>query len=93
MVGIYPTLNYVNHSCAHNATLYTPPDQPAALYVVAQRGIRRGEEVTISYMSPVLLNGVVEQQACSYYTRAERQNMLRFLYGFDCACAACRSGV
>jgi hypothetical protein len=69
----------MNHSCAPNACHYldqTMTEHPA-LVVRAVRDIAAGEEVCIAYVE-------------LFQPRAARQEELRELYLFACACARCR---
>lgn len=94
MMGIYPTLNYINHSCRHNATLRTPGAEPATLHLIATRNIRAGDELAISYSCFGVLNEqgkVVRelQMAAAVPSTRDRRHLLIEQYGFVCQCAFC----
>lgn len=98
VLGLYPTLNHVNHGCSPNARLETPADDPGAFRVVAARPIEPGDEITVQYVEftvrddPGAAAGddaaavpfdVLEPDA------AARRAELMHHYGFVCQCAAC----
>lgn len=70
---VYLRISYVNHSCDPNARM-TAGSGVAG--VVAERAIRRGEEVNISYFD-------------SNMPVSTRQKYLKKHYRFSCKCARC----
>lgn len=70
----------INHSCVPNSTTVVDPDVPEEVHVIAEREIREGEEVTISYNNEML-------EVC---TAQERAVLLLRQYGFTCDCPACQ---
>lgn len=73
-MGLYAMSSLMNHSCVPSARSFAIGD---AKVVRAARDMKKGEEVTISYISA---------ESNSY---AERQLRLRRSWGFDCGCALC----
>lgn len=65
-----------NHSCEPNLAV-TWPGNSAVVEMRAARDIAPGEQLTISYIDETL-------------PRAQRQEALRFAYGFACGCPSCR---
>lgn len=78
MVGIFPKIARINHSCRPNAGNWWSERQQMRI-IYAFRDITAGEEVTVSYIP--LLKGVNE--------RAKRLEQ----YGFACDCIACTAGL
>lgn len=80
--GLFPgDVSLVNHSCDPNATRVfelEPGERPKAV-IRAVREVRAEEEVTVSYISPLL-------------PREERARRLRESWGFTCRCPRCESG-
>jgi hypothetical protein len=73
----------INHSCMPNCSYEGYYDTAAAapgMRVYAEEDIAEGEEVSISYVP-------------RHLPAAARREKLAVLYGFDCACGRCASGV
>lgn len=85
--GLYPALNFLNHSCAHNASVQYASVEPPVLRLVARRPIAAGEHITISYMG--LSAGSGEEMQLNVLPRPLRQQQLAHLFGFQCACPEC----
>ena len=49
--AVFPTFSFVSHSCVSNANHVVFPNRHLALQ--AKVFIRKGEELTISYISPI----------------------------------------
>ena len=76
-VGLFPTLSRsFNHSCEPNAVF---ENVRLRLFVRLITDVRRGEEITISY-----LNDDEKRKKREY-----RREMLRMQYNFDCDCVKC----
>lgn len=73
-IGLFPKIARINHGCVPNTSYYWNAKLGKRI-VFANRGIRKGEEISDSYIS--LLVG-----------REERWRSLES-YGFRCRCAAC----
>lgn len=73
-VGLYPVAALANHSCIPNVTQSFGPN--GQIFFRALAPIECGEEITISYID---IAG-----AC-----AERHQVLKDTYLFECSCAAC----
>ncbi|KAL2610826.1 hypothetical protein R1flu_022518 [Riccia fluitans] len=74
--GFFALQSCVNHSCRPNAKAFKrDEDKDGAAILLATRNIRKGEEITISYIDE---NRSLE----------ERQGMLAD-YGFTCSCPRC----
>ncbi|OSS53014.1 hypothetical protein B5807_02811 [Epicoccum nigrum] len=73
-IGLFPKIARINHSCRPNTSYYWSKALNKRV-VYASRAIRRGEELSVSYIG--LLSG-----------REERQKRLD-RYGFTCTCEAC----
>ena len=71
--GLFPHLCLFNHSCNPNTCLWTINDMAL---MVAQRDIKQGEEIFISYISPMNNKQV------------RRAHLLK--YGFKCECPRCQ---
>ena len=67
----------INHACAPNAKLVCAFTD-ATIDIVAERDLRRGDEICISYIGPGL-------------GRVRRRQLLRTNYGFGCVCSLCSS--
>jgi SET domain len=92
ITGIYPTLNYINHSCSHNVRLVTPPERPTVFRVVARRPIEKGDELTLTYVTLLRDDDDIDADFCDIIeTKEERQRALESEYGFLCCCAVCRA--
>ncbi|KAF2185295.1 SET domain-containing protein [Zopfia rhizophila CBS 207.26] len=76
-LAVFPETSRLNHDCSPNAQYYL---DPALLthFVHATRPIAKGEEITISYTSPLELT-------------ADRQLHLSQGFHFTCACSRCTS--
>jgi hypothetical protein len=75
--GIYVHLAMINHSCAPNCVKWGARDGIAHSEVRATRRIRKGEEITISYLVPAMRS------------REARHRALRGQFQFDCTCVLC----
>ncbi|KAK0707810.1 hypothetical protein B0H67DRAFT_647952 [Lasiosphaeris hirsuta] len=73
--GLYPEVSRINHECRPNCIVRYSPST-LVVEVVAYRDIKRGEELSLSYIP---LNLLSEQ----------RQDVIKG-WGFHCACALCR---
>ncbi|KAK3295620.1 uncharacterized protein B0H64DRAFT_322698 [Chaetomium fimeti] len=72
---LFPAIARMNHDCRPSAEYrYTPPH--LAQVVVAARDILPGEELTLSYINPLMV-------------RARRVGRLKKNWGFECGCALC----
>ncbi|KAE9375230.1 SET domain-containing protein [Stipitochalara longipes BDJ] len=75
-VGLFPKTARINHSCRPNCgNFWSEKNEERVIY--AQREIKEGEEITVSYIP--LLKSIKERQ------------MRLQQYGFVCDCSACRS--
>lgn len=74
---VFPEVARLNHDCRANAD-YRFDHAALAQLVHAVRPILPGEEITISYIDPLI-------------GRARRAKRLRSTWGFECGCAACRA--
>jgi len=75
-VGLFPKTARINHSCRPNCgNFWSEKNKERIIY--AQREIKKGEEITVSYIP--LLKSIKERQA-----RLQQ-------YGFVCDCSACHS--
>ncbi|TFK64626.1 SET domain-containing protein [Pluteus cervinus] len=79
--GIFPLASRLfNHSCLPNAAaryIITGGGTPVIMEIVALRAISEGEEITIPYLDPALVQS--------------RQQIFKFTYGFTCSCPSCQS--
>ncbi|KAL1836592.1 hypothetical protein VTJ49DRAFT_4896 [Mycothermus thermophilus] len=73
---LFPDIARMNHDCRPNAEYLFLGPSTLAQAVRAARDIYPGEEITLSYLNPLL-------------TRAQRVARLRDTWGFDCTCQAC----
>lgn len=73
---VYPTLSYMSHSCVCNAR-YSMSPKDHSISVRAQVGIRKGEEITIQYLSFM-------------FGHLKRKSTIRSFWFFDCSCPRCR---
>ena len=73
-MGLFLLTSFYNHSCEPNACVYFFNNSLA--YIIAQREIEAGEEITINYID-------VEIEVM------ERRKILKENYGFDCFCPKC----
>ena len=51
--GLYPIFSAVNHDCLANAKFKVDPDE-WSLQLKAQSPIKKGEEITVQYLSTIL---------------------------------------
>lgn len=77
-LALFPTIARLNHSCAPNCHHYWSGSE---FKVRAVRPIKKNEEFTISYMSPL--------QRSDFHTRSSRRQILREEFGFFCHCNLC----
>lgn len=73
--GLFPFLSMLNHSCAPNAA-FTAAAPGGVMAVRALAPVRRGEELTVSYLN-------------LYESRDARRAAALATKGFTCACARC----
>lgn len=73
--GLFPFLSMLNHSCAPNAA-FTAAAPGGVMAVRALAPVRRGEELTVSYLN-------------LYESRDARRSAALATKGFTCACARC----
>ena len=78
--GIFLTASLMNHSCYPNVCFHwsgvSLPDSSGVVRAVSH--IRAGEEITLSY---------IRDEHC--LPTAQRRQLLRQRYGFECACRLC----
>jgi len=74
--GIFPTMSFANHSCCCNAR-HMVSSEEGIIQVVAQKVIKKGEEITLRYTSDVL-------QAVG-----ERRKQILEQWHFPCSCPRC----
>lgn len=79
---LFLTLALLNHSCAPNSSWARAGENVKELELRAIRDIRRGEEITVNYIS-------VEGR---YSDKDTRQQKLAEGWGFKCCCSLCTSG-
>ena len=77
---VFPTISRLNHSCQPNCNHYW--SSGSLFKVRAIRDIAVGEELTISYMSPL--------QRADFHCRESRRKILSEEFGFDCGCNLCQ---
>jgi SET domain len=77
LVGLFPLLARINHSCDPNAQIVSQTFVDCHVDLVALRTIAIGEEVTISYLPPHIQRVAV------------RKKLLQSRYLFDCRCTRC----
>ena len=87
VTGLFPTLNFVNHSCAHACDLVTPPDRPDVVQLVARKPIAAGDHLTISYIT-CFQDGETRDLA-DMFSKESRCGILQEQYGFKCHCEMC----
>lgn len=75
VMSVFNVLSMLNHSCAPN--LYHPR-QGKQQYCVTIRPIQKGQQLFISYLSPN-----------DWSTMEQRQQKLKYSWGFDCICERC----
>jgi len=73
--AIYPTFSYLSHSCMSNARYNIHPDD--SMDLIAQVPIRKGDEITIQYISFLFGN---------YRRRRDIKNC----WMFECGCKRCQ---
>ena len=73
--ALFPEISRMNHDCRPNADYYFDYDTMTQ-YIHAVRDISAGEELTLSYINPVM-------------SRRDRIRRLKQTWGFDCACRLC----
>jgi hypothetical protein len=73
--ALFPAISRINHDCRPNAD-YRFDHAALAQYVHAARDIAQGEEITVSYIDPLM-------------AREARLGRLRANWGFECSCALC----
>lgn len=81
--GVFLYNAMFNHDCNPNCVKFTPEDagpEGGVSEVRVARPIRKGEQLTISYLYP-------REQS-----RENRQKNLREQFGFDCDCELCKRG-
>ena len=75
VLGIYPTVARINHSCKPNAHhFYNEDDRTEEVW--AMEPIRAGEEINISYIR-------------TFCSKNFRQELLQDKFGFYCSCSVC----
>ena len=77
---LFPTISRLNHSCQPNCNHYW---SGSYFKVRAIKPISAGEELTISYMSPL--------QRADFHSRQSRRKILSEEFGFECGCNLCSS--
>jgi hypothetical protein len=76
--GVYLHLAMANHSCAANSVKWGARDSLRHSEVRALRHISKGEEITFSYLVPIMRS------------REARQRALQGQFGFTCTCELCQ---
>lgn len=77
-LALFPTIARLNHSCHPNCNHYW---SGGSFTVRAVKAIKRGQELTISYMSPL--------QRADFHERQSRRKILQTEFGFECSCELC----
>ncbi|KAK4165330.1 hypothetical protein QBC43DRAFT_32103 [Cladorrhinum sp. PSN259] len=72
---VFPEIARMNHDCRPNSDYYFDHDT-LTQYIHAVRDISPGEELTLSYINPVM-------------KRKARVRKLQRIWGFECACPLC----
>jgi SET domain-containing protein len=75
--AVFFTISRINHSCIPNAT-FLWNEKKAKQEIRAVKDITAGEEITISYFN------------CTFYNKAQREDVLMRQYNFRCSCMACK---
>ncbi len=75
--GLWPEVALINHSCAPNSLSVLVGE---AMIIRTTRNLRKGEEVTLSYLPG--LGAMVPAE--------ERREYLKSNFGFDCKCYRCK---
>ena len=79
-VGLFILGSFFNHDCDPNVSCRTAVEDLGAGHAYqAKRDIREGEELTVEY--------IADARNLPWETR---QAMLKFQYGFVCACELCK---
>jgi len=73
--GLYPIFAIMSHYCICNAR-YTLNPKTLAMYVRARSNIRKGEEISVQYLSAL----------CGNFKRRQK---IRDEWYFDCECRRC----
>jgi hypothetical protein len=76
-VRLYTVASFANHSCDPNTEQFSEPIQRNQIVFRAKRLIKKGEEITRSYVD--------SKQTCF-----DRRATLLTVYGFDCNCSKCQ---
>nr|XP_040574642.1 uncharacterized protein LOC121123582 [Lepeophtheirus salmonis] len=79
-LGLFPNVARINHSCIPNCHHYWT-SKTGKYTVRSVKEIKPGEEITISYMSPL--------QREDFHSRDSRQKILYEEFGFYCECRSC----
>lgn len=88
VTGLFPTLNFVNHSCAHNCDLDSPSRE--RLRLVARVPIDAGDPLTISYVTVFVEDTGETLDLEEVWSRDVRRAVLKEEYGFECSCDSCK---
>jgi SET domain-containing protein len=83
MGGIFTLAAMINHSCDPCAEIRGYEYVDCNIDVVAKRSIKKGEEITISYLG-------VQPSSTSAILRNRRQRELESRYLFICTCSCCK---
>ena len=78
---LFPGIARINHACQPNCHHYWTNRGGGRFVVRAVRHIRPGEEITLSYMSPL--------QRSDFSDRDARRSILQEEFGFFCVCDLC----
>ena len=85
VLALFPSIARINHSCRPNCHHYNS-GKTGEFVVRAVEEVSEGEELTISYMSPL--------QRADFHDRKSRRKILQEEFGFLCQCElCCRSNV
>lgn len=87
-VCICRNMSFVNHSCAFNCDMDFGQDGSCSLR--ATRDIAVGEELTMHYLQPLVLE-MRRRGMAKHASRAVKQELKR-LFGLDCGCDICCGG-
>lgn len=77
-LGLYPVSARINHACDPNCVRVGTPE---GMYTVALRPLKKGDEITVSYVQS-FVPGVVDPQFL--------RDQLMQRWGFQCRCEKCR---
>ncbi len=83
MGGIFTLTAFMNHSCDPNAEIRGQEYVDCNIDIVAKEEIRRGEEISISYLN------LGCNPSKSLGARNRRRRELRSRYLFQCQCSRC----